>query len=155
MRVIVEEAHKAGRKVAAHANTAEGIRNAINAGVDSIEHGHGADRQDREMMKAKGVYWVPTVGGEDAFAAENGRLAPEQRRRFEAYLAGIQQAITQGQALGVKIATGSTRVRREPRQKCRRTCGPDETRNLTSRCDSGRNDYGCRAAGMARPNRRR
>lgn len=62
MAVIVEEAHKAGRKVAAHATSAEGQRNAILAGVDSIEHGHGADRPDLEMMKAKGVYWVPTLG---------------------------------------------------------------------------------------------
>jgi imidazolonepropionase-like amidohydrolase len=107
MTVIVEEAHKLGRKVAAHATTAEGIRNAITAGVDSIEHGHGADRQDLEMMKAKGVYWVPTVGVEDAnFAAVNGRLDPERRQRFEKLLQGIQQAITQGQALGVKIANG-------------------------------------------------
>jgi hypothetical protein len=62
MSAIVEEAHKAGRKVAAHTTTAEGQRNAIMAGVDSIEHGHGADRQDLEMMKAKGIYWVPTMG---------------------------------------------------------------------------------------------
>jgi len=60
--IIVEEAHKAGRKVAAHATSAEGQRNAILAGVDSIEHGHGADRQDLELMKDKGVYWVPTLG---------------------------------------------------------------------------------------------
>src|SRR5579862_8098567 len=62
MSVIVEEAHKSGRKVAAHATTPEGMRNAITAGVDSIEHGHGANRQDLEMMKEKGVYWVPTMG---------------------------------------------------------------------------------------------
>jgi imidazolonepropionase-like amidohydrolase len=42
MSVIVEETHKAGRRVPAHATTSEGIRNAITAGVDSIEHGHGA-----------------------------------------------------------------------------------------------------------------
>ena len=58
----IEEAHKLGRKVASHATTVEGIRNAITAGVDSIEHGHGADKQDLEMMRAKGVYWVPTMG---------------------------------------------------------------------------------------------
>ncbi|MGH8208482.1 MAG: amidohydrolase family protein, partial [Steroidobacteraceae bacterium] len=48
IRVIVEEAHKQGLKVAAHATTPEGIRNAVTAGVDSIEHGHQADRQDLE-----------------------------------------------------------------------------------------------------------
>ena len=44
MQVVVEEAHKAKRKVAAHATTPDGIRNAVLAGVDSIEHGHRADR---------------------------------------------------------------------------------------------------------------
>lgn len=107
MTVIVEEAHKAGRKVAAHATTAEGIRNAISAGVDSIEHGHRADRQDLEMMKAKGVFWVPTVGGEDAYlAAEGGSFTPDQRQRFDQLLQSIQQAITQGKTIGVKIANG-------------------------------------------------
>jgi imidazolonepropionase-like amidohydrolase len=61
MRVIVEEAHKQNRKVAAHASTPEGIRNAVTAGVDSIEHGHRANREDLEMMKAKG-----TVPGSDS-----------------------------------------------------------------------------------------
>jgi imidazolonepropionase-like amidohydrolase len=40
MRVFVEEAHKQGRIVAAHATTPQGIRSAVTAGVDSIEHGH-------------------------------------------------------------------------------------------------------------------
>jgi len=61
MQVIVEEAHKAKRKVAAHATTVEGIHNAVLAGVDSIEHGHRADRADLELMKSKGVYLVPTL----------------------------------------------------------------------------------------------
>ncbi|HEY6386532.1 MAG TPA: amidohydrolase family protein [Candidatus Acidoferrum sp.] len=78
MHVAVEEAHKAGRKVAAHATTPEGIRNAVTAGVDSIEHGHGADRQSLEMMKAKGVYLVPTLSVVDAARAElHGRNADE------------------------------------------------------------------------------
>src|ERR1022692_1226344 len=51
MQVIVEEAHKANRKVVAHATTPDGIRNAVLAGVDSIEHGHRADRADLELMK--------------------------------------------------------------------------------------------------------
>src|SRR5215469_9352160 len=62
LKVVVEEAHKAGIKVAAHATSAEGIGNAVTAGVDSIEHGDRAERRDLEMMKAKGAYWVPTMG---------------------------------------------------------------------------------------------
>jgi imidazolonepropionase-like amidohydrolase len=81
IRVIVEEAHKQGLKVAPHATTAEGIKNAVTAGVDSIEHGHRADREDLEMMKAKGTFLVPTVGVIDASfePTKNEPMTPEQR----------------------------------------------------------------------------
>jgi len=108
MRVIVEEAHKAGRKVAAHATTPEGIKNAVRAGVDSIEHGHGADRQAIAMMKEKGVFLVPTVGGIDNFMEEhkNVQLTPEQLQQRDKFLEGIQEGIQQAMSLGVKIASG-------------------------------------------------
>jgi imidazolonepropionase-like amidohydrolase len=104
MSVIVEEAHKAGRKVAAHATTAEGQRNAITAGVDSIEHGHGADRQDLEMMKAKGVYWVPTMGYY-LYHVDSAR-SPEARKYIEGVLQRARQNIPIARELGVKIANG-------------------------------------------------
>jgi imidazolonepropionase-like amidohydrolase len=108
LRVIVEEAHKQNRKVAAHATTSEGIRNAVTAGVDSIEHGHGADRQALELMKAKGTFLIPTVGVIDAFAEDpnNAPKTPEQRNRRQAFLQAIQQSIEQAMTLGVKIASG-------------------------------------------------
>jgi len=107
MRVIVEEAHKLKRKVAAHATTPEGIFNALVAGVDSIEHGHKADRRDVELMKEKGVFLVPTVGVVDAnYAARAPQLTPEQRKRFDDFLAGIQQTVELAKSLGVKIASG-------------------------------------------------
>jgi imidazolonepropionase-like amidohydrolase len=105
MTVIVEEAHKAGRKVAAHATTPEGIRNALNAGVDSIEHGHHADQADLEMMKAKGVYLVPTLSVVDSDLADEkvDRNSPQVRK----LLADMQRAVEVAKALGVKIADGS------------------------------------------------
>jgi imidazolonepropionase-like amidohydrolase len=108
LRVIVEEAHKPGPKVAAHATTPEGIRNAVTAGVDSIEHGHRADRQALEMMKAKETFLVPTVGVMDAIAEKhrNDPATPEERKEQEAFLQGIQRAVQQAMSLGVKIASG-------------------------------------------------
>lgn len=108
MRVIVEEAHKQKRKVAAHATTAEGIKNAVTAGVDSIEHGHGTDREDLELMKAKGIFLVPTVGVIDLNVEnhKNDTITPEQQKRFDAFLQGIQQEVQMAKALGVKIAAG-------------------------------------------------
>jgi len=108
MSVIVEEAHKQKRKVAAHATTPEGIKNALIAGVDSIEHGHGASRENLEMMKAKGTFLVPTVGviDLDVEAHKNDPSTPEQRQQREAFLQGIQQAVQTARSLGVRIAAG-------------------------------------------------
>jgi len=106
--VIVEEAHKQKRKVAAHATTPEGIKNAVMAGVDSIEHGHGADRADLELMKSKGTFLVPTVGviDLDVEKHKNDPVTPEQRKQLEAFLQGIQQEVQMAKSLGVKIAAG-------------------------------------------------
>jgi imidazolonepropionase-like amidohydrolase len=108
MRVIVEEAHQAGLKVAAHATTPQGIKNAVNAGVDSIEHGHGTDRQALEMIKEKGVFLVPTVGVIDEIfeKRKNDPVSPEARKRREAFLEGIRQEIQVAMSLNVKMASG-------------------------------------------------
>lgn len=61
IRAAVEEAHKAGRKTAAHAQGTEGIKNAIRAGIDSIEHGIFLDDEAVEMMVERGTFLVPTL----------------------------------------------------------------------------------------------
>ena len=108
MRVIVEEAHKQKLKVAAHATTPEGIKNAITAGVDSIEHGNQANREDLEMMKANGTFLVPTLGVVYALSEPQkyDTMTPEQRRRRESFRQGMQQIIQLANSLGVKIASG-------------------------------------------------
>jgi imidazolonepropionase-like amidohydrolase len=108
MRVVVEEAHQQGLKVAAHATTPQGIKNAITAGVDSIEHGHGADRQALEMMKEKGIFLVPTVGVINMLfeKSENDPMPPARRERRKKFLEGIQQVIETAMSLGVNIASG-------------------------------------------------
>jgi len=107
MRVVVEEAHKLQRKVAAHASTPEGIFNAITAGVDSIEHGHAADRKDLELMKEKGIFLVPTVGGVDAnYARRSPTFTPEERKSWDGFLQKIQDSVQLAKSLGVKIANG-------------------------------------------------
>ncbi|HEY6339480.1 MAG TPA: amidohydrolase family protein [Candidatus Sulfotelmatobacter sp.] len=108
IRVIVEEAHRQKRKVAAHATTPEGIKNAVIAGVDSIEHGHMANREDLEMMKAQGTFLVPTVGVVDAMIErhKNDANSAEDRKWVEPFLQGIQQSVQTAKSLGVKIAAG-------------------------------------------------
>jgi imidazolonepropionase-like amidohydrolase len=108
MHVIVDEAHKQKLKVAAHANTAEGIKNAIAAGVDSIEHGSYASPEDLKMMKANGIFLVPTLGV--VYALHDPKkyeaMNPEQRSRRETFRQSMQQILQLAGSLGVKIASG-------------------------------------------------
>lgn len=108
MRVIVEEAHKHKRKVAAHATTPQGIKNALTAGVDSIEHGHHINREDLEMMKAQGTFLVPTQGVIDNIfkGPDTGRHTEEEVKWAEQILHDLQQEIQIAKSLGVKIAAG-------------------------------------------------
>jgi len=104
MRVVVEEAHKQGRKVAAHAYTPEGISNALNAGVDSIEHGNNIDRATLELMKEKNAYWVLTKG----HCRDRLKTAtdPRIRKYCEESLQRARENIAIARELGVKIANG-------------------------------------------------
>jgi imidazolonepropionase-like amidohydrolase len=104
IRVVVEEAHKQGRKVAAHAYTPEGISNALNAGVDSIEHGNNADRATLELMKEKNAYWVLTKGHfRDRLKTTTD---PRIRKYCEKTLQRARDNIAIARELGVKIANG-------------------------------------------------
>ena len=58
---VISTAHDYGMKVAAHAHGTEGIKRAVRAGVDSIEHGTLMDEETMRMMKARGTYLVPTI----------------------------------------------------------------------------------------------
>ena len=78
------------------------------AGVDSIEHGHQANRENLEMMKAKGTFLVPTVGVIDAIfeRTKNDPMTPRQREYRDSFLQSMQQGVQQAMSLGVKIASG-------------------------------------------------
>src|SRR5438552_14472585 len=58
---LVDESHRLGRKVAAHAMGRDGIDSALRAGVDTIEHGDGLDESLMDRMIQRGVYWCPTI----------------------------------------------------------------------------------------------
>lgn len=60
-RAMVDEAHRLGHRVAAHAMGWEGIDAALRAGVDSIEHGYGLDEGLMDRMVKQGAYWCPTI----------------------------------------------------------------------------------------------
>ena len=61
MTAAAEEAHKAGFPITAHAESDEGVRNAVLAGCDSVEHGHGATVETLQLMLDRGTALVPTI----------------------------------------------------------------------------------------------
>jgi imidazolonepropionase-like amidohydrolase len=61
MKAMVDEAHRLGRRVAAHAMGWDGIDASLKAGVDSIEHGYGLDEGLIDRMVKQNVYWCPTI----------------------------------------------------------------------------------------------
>lgn len=95
MKMAVEAAHSAGRIVAVHSGTPEGMRRAILAGVDTIEHGDEGTPEVFRMMKARGIPLCPTLAASDAIAHYRGwnGSAPEpasisaKRASFKAALA--------------------------------------------------------------------
>ncbi|MGH9580123.1 MAG: amidohydrolase family protein [Terriglobales bacterium] len=109
LRAIVTEAHRLGRKVAAHAHGAEGIRWAAEAGVDSIEHGSYIDDAAIAVLKEKGTYLV-AIFYLGAWFLENA----ERLRVPDFYLSKAREVMPIGRrnvaraiAAGVKIAYGT------------------------------------------------
>jgi imidazolonepropionase-like amidohydrolase len=68
LKALVDTAHSSGRPVAVHATTAEGMKRAILAGVDTIEHGYGGTEEVFKLMAARGVAFLPTLTAEEAVA---------------------------------------------------------------------------------------
>jgi imidazolonepropionase-like amidohydrolase len=72
LRAATEAAHDAGRTVAVHSSTEEGMRRAIAAGVDTIEHGYGGTKELFRAMKDRGIALCPTLAAVDAVARYQG-----------------------------------------------------------------------------------
>jgi imidazolonepropionase-like amidohydrolase len=106
MQAIVADAHRLGRKVAAHAHGAQGILWASEAGVDSIEHGTYINDEDIRMMKARGTYFVPTAYLVD-WMRENGHLPPFYIKKMQDVSAVEKVNAKHAIAAGVKVAMGT------------------------------------------------
>src|SRR6267378_977450 len=109
MKAIVAEAHRLGRKVAAHAHGAEGVRWASIAGVDSIEHGHLMDDDSIATLHKNGTYLVPTVylmgWNRDNLGKRN---APDYIiRKMQTVSAVGQNNLKRAFAAGLKVGFGT------------------------------------------------
>ena len=107
LRVAVEEAHRLGVPVAAHAHAAEGIKQAVRAGVRSIEHGTLMDAEAIRLMAKRGVFLVPTVYIGDYYAGSGELLAQEKNDDYiKNDRANFLAAIGRAHKAGVKISVG-------------------------------------------------
>ena len=106
MRAIVADAHRLGRKVAAHAHGAQGILWATQAGVDSIEHGSYINDEAIAAMKKNGTYLVPTIYLED-WLTEKGNLPPFYKQKMVDTILVAKKNLKHAIDSGVKIALGT------------------------------------------------
>ena len=112
MRAIVEEAHRAGIRVAVHALGTEGIGAALRAGVDDIQHGIYASDEQIDFMAANGVAFSPTVLPYRVIAANaSGRIPPyavaKARDVVEQHRSTVQRAFARGIHLSAGTDAGS------------------------------------------------
>ncbi|MEM1527239.1 MAG: amidohydrolase family protein [Sulfolobales archaeon] len=111
VKAVAEEAHRVGKKVASHAQGAEGVKIAILGGVDTIEHGYFLDEESIELMKERGVCYVPTLCLVEVYrkTLENPPPGiPEWRlKKQEECIEYMPQSFRAAYRAGVKIATGT------------------------------------------------
>ncbi|MDM7922525.1 MAG: amidohydrolase family protein [Pyrinomonadaceae bacterium] len=109
MNAIVAEAHLHGIKVTAHAHGAEGIKMAVKAGVDSIEHGSFLDDEGIRLMKERGTYLSADIYNDDYILSEFAKFGTPQKIIDKEKLVGRTQRENFKKAVlaGVKIAFGS------------------------------------------------
>lgn len=109
IQAAVHEAHAAGRKVAAHAHGAQGIKNAIRAGVDSIEHGSLIDDEGIRMMIEKGTWLVADIYNDDYLLGKaiEFKLPAESIEKEKALGKLQRENFAKAVKAGVKVAYGT------------------------------------------------
>jgi imidazolonepropionase-like amidohydrolase len=110
LAVLVTEARMQGREVMAHAQGSEGIKNAVRAGIRSIEHGIYLDDEAIELMLANGTWLVPTLIAPVAVlraAAAGASLPAAVVRKAEDVVGVHAESVRRAVAAGVKIAMGT------------------------------------------------
>jgi imidazolonepropionase-like amidohydrolase len=103
LKAGIEAAHSAGRHVAVHASTVEGMRRAAEAGADTIEHGDEGTPQVFRVMKERGVAYCPTLAARDAIARYRGWNGTEPA---PAAVIESRKAFAAARAAGVSMCMG-------------------------------------------------
>lgn len=116
MNKIVEVAHSSGRPVAAHATTPEGMRRAILAGVETVEHGDAGTSEVFRLMREHGVTYVPTVAAGDAIMQYRGWKhgqpePPSITAKRASFKAALESGVTIGSGSDVGVFTHGDNAR--------------------------------------------
>jgi imidazolonepropionase-like amidohydrolase len=110
-RALVQTAHAYGRKVAVHAHGADGIKLALRAGADSIEHGTVMDDETIRLFKQSGAYYVPTLstvnGYLERLAKDPNAYTGAVRQQIEWRIGITGKSLLKAYPAGVKIAYGT------------------------------------------------
>jgi imidazolonepropionase-like amidohydrolase len=115
LRILVDESHSSGRLVAAHAATAEGMRRATLAGVETIEHGYGGTEEVFKLMAKRGVALLPTLATDAAYAEyfdgyKPGKTppTPAMQQAAKAFKIALENGVTIGLGSDVGVFTHGT-----------------------------------------------
>jgi imidazolonepropionase-like amidohydrolase len=103
----VDEAHRLGKKAAAHAHGDLAARAAVKAGIDSIEHGSFMTDETLALMKAKGTYLVPTLLVGEWVTRPEAKFPPNIAAKAKAAVSVRSDMFRRAQKIGVKIAFGT------------------------------------------------
>jgi imidazolonepropionase-like amidohydrolase len=109
-QAIVATAHMLGRKTTAHAHGADGMKAALKAGVDGIEHGTFMDEEVIDTMRARGIFYVPTtLAGVTVaeYATTQDFMPPAIREKALAVGPQIVETLRRGHQAGLRIAFGT------------------------------------------------
>jgi imidazolonepropionase-like amidohydrolase len=112
MKAIVDVSHAAGHKVAIHSYGASGVKDAVRAGADSVEHGIDLDDETLAEMVKRGTVWVPTIDHNRYYvdAKDEYGFKPEAIPPLQEYIQKNLEATRRAVKAGVKIGMGSDAV---------------------------------------------
>ncbi len=117
LNALVAEAHASGRPVAAHATTPEGMRRAVLAGVNTIEHGFGGTDSAFRLMAQHGVAYLPTLTAVEAYAEyfdhykSGDAPTASMRQAAQAFQLALKNGVTVGCGSDVGVFTHGTNAR--------------------------------------------
>ncbi len=107
MTALCDEAHRLRKKVACHCHGDQAARDAVLAGVDSIEHGSFLSEDTLRLMKERGTYLVPTLMAPDSLMPNLSKLPPEIAAKAVAANNSLSKTFAEAVKLGVKIGFGT------------------------------------------------